>query len=665
MYFSTPIYYVNSDPHLGHAYTAILGDVLTRFYRQRSTGAFLLTGTDEHGEKIEQSARKAGLEPQAFVDQVSQRFRSLWPLLGVTPDDFIRTTEERHRSLVNQVLSELYASGDIYKGEYRGLYCTGCERYLTEKDLVQGLCPDHGVAPREVVEENYLFRMEQHREWLRAELERNPSLIEPERYRNEVLAILREPIGDLSISRPKSRVSWGIPMPFDPEHVVYVWFDALFNYVSGLGSPGHPLFERHWPQAYHLMAKDIVKQHGIFWPIMLHAARIPLFKGLRVHGYWLIDATKMSKSLGNVVRPQVLAEKYGVDALRYFLCRDMAFGSDADFSELALASRLNSDLANDLGNLLSRVLTMIQRYSHGNLPTCGPLTDAEERLHSAAAELPALVDKLVAGFQLNSAIEEILQVVRRANQYVQECAPWQLAKDPSQQTRVETILYHAAETLRLAAVLLYPIMPTKAVELLRQLGLTTQAPDDTAAWQRYWGHLPSGTPVQAGEVLFPKVDLAVLKAELAGLDAPPAPPHRAHSSADAAPTPKQPERAAPAPRPEPVEEAHAEPISIDTFGQIELRTAKVLHAEPVPKAKKLLKLTLEVGATTRTVVSGIAEHYAPDALVGKTVVMVFNLKPATLRGVESQGMILAAEDATGALSLVGLDKDVPSGVRVR
>lgn len=694
IHLTTPIYYVNSDPHLGHAYTAILADVLSRFHRQRGFQTRFTTGTDEHGEKIEQSASRNGLSPQAFTDQVSERFRTLWPSLLVEHDDFIRTTEARHKSVVSAILSQLYEAGEIYKGEYRGLYCTGCERFLTDKDLIQGKCPDHGVAPREVIEENYLFRMEKHRLWLKETLEQQPSLLEPERYRNEVLAILREPIGDLSISRPASRVSWGIPMPFDPSHVVYVWFDALFNYVSALGGPGAPDYERLWTSTVHIMAKDIVKQHGIFWPIMLRAAGLPLFKGLRVHGYWLMDHAKMSKSLGNVIKPLALKDTYGIDALRYFLCRDMGFGSDADFSELGLAQRLNSDLANDLGNLLSRVLTMISRACEGKLPPAGTRTPAEQTLVDLAHGLADRFDGLMAAFQLNMAIEEVLQVVRKANQYIHEAAPWSVAKDPSPeaQARVGTILHHAAEVLRLAAVLLAPVIPQKSLELLAQLGCDGAEVLEGPAGSRAWGALPVGATIQPGAILFPKVDLEALKKSLLG-------------STEAAPPPK-PAKIKPSPKSNP--SAQGEPsasttasshaaaqaasqqaavstaastqesvvssspegnspalIGIDDFAKVQLRVAEVLAVEPVPKAKKLLKLTLALSSEQRTVVSGIAEHYSPEALVGKKVVVVANLKPVVLRGVESQGMILAAEDAEGKLSLVTLDRDLPSGGTVR
>lgn len=679
-YFTTPIYYVNSDPHLGHAYTAILGDVLTRYYRQRGMKAYYLTGTDEHGEKIEQSAKKAGTDPQTFTDTVSLRFRNLWPQLSVVPDDFIRTTEPRHKKVVQQVLQQLFDAGEIYKGEYRGLYCTGCERFLTEKDLVNGNCPDHGVPPHEVVEENYLFKMEKHRTWLREELERNPSLLEPERYRNEVLAILREPIGDLSISRPTSRLSWGIPMPFDSNHVAYVWFDALFNYVSALGGPGAPLFEELWPQTTHLLAKDIVKQHGIFWPTMLRAAGIPLFKGLRVHGYWLVDDTKMSKSLGNVVRPLSLTERYGVDGLRYFLSRDMVFGSDSDFSEVALASRYNSDLANDLGNLLSRVMTMLQRYCQGKLPSPGASTALEQGLLAVVQGIPERIDALVEDVQLNVAIEEVLQCVRKANQYVHEAAPWAAAKDPSQQERVNTILYHAAEVLRLAAVLLYPFMPSKMNELMNQLGIASSTDGQGAGWERSWGQLPVGLDIVPGAILFPKIDLDALKADLAPAAPAPVKPPKAPKAAGgqaksqaSAPAANADGSAAAQPTPHASgskdknmeTEAAPEAITIDDFAKVQLKVARVLHAEPVPKAKKLLKLSLEVGSETRQVVSGIADHYTPEELIGKKVVVVFNLKPVTLRGVESQGMILAADDAEGRLSLITLDRDLPSGGTVR
>ncbi len=700
VYLTTPIFYVNAEPHLGHAFNAILVDVLCRYYRQRGVDARFLTGTDEHGEKIAQSAAKQGVSPQDFVDRVSDLFRNTWPMVEVEPDDFIRTTEDRHKQVVSGLLSRLYAEGEIYKGEYAGLYCVGCERFLTEKELANGLCPDHGVAPQPVIEENYMFRMEKYREWLKSELEARPELIQPDRYRGEVLAILREPIGDLSISRPKARVSWGIPIPWDPDHVVYVWFDALLNYMSALGAPGTDLYEAYWPHAIHVIGKDILKQHGIFWPIMLKSAGLPLFKGLLVHGHWLIDAAKMSKSIGNVVRPAAMVERYGADAFRYYLMRDMVFGSDSDFSELALAQRRNSDLANDLGNLLSRVLTMISRYSAGRLPRPDQPGELEARLLAVTQDLPAHVDDFMAQHQIHAAIEEILQGVRKANQYVQESAPWALAKDPANARRVDTVLYHAAETLRLAAVLLYPVIPAKAVELLRQLGCTQLEPNSGPEWTRAWGHLPIDATIAPGEILFPKIDLAELKREFTGGEVPAdtkaagsgaAIASKGKTAATASPTSgsptpvssggsnKRPTTSSPASLPA-VAEGPADGsstlaasdagdgsglIGIDAFQQVQLRVAEVVAAEAVPKAKKLLKLSLQVGDESRTVVSGIADHYSPEQLIGKKVVVVWNLKPVTLRGIESQGMILAAEDAEGHLSLVSLDRDLPSGGTVR
>ncbi len=656
VYLTTPIFYVNADPHLGHAYTAILGDVFSRYHRQRGRRTRYLTGTDEHGEKVAQSAARAGITPQQFADDVSRKFREAWPGVLVEPDDFIRTTEPRHEAVVSRIVEQLHDRGEIYKGAYRGLYCVGCERYLTPKELKEGKCPDHGIEPKELVEENYLFRMEKHREWLRDHILANPGFIEPERYRNEVLAMLRDPIGDLSISRPRSRVSWGIPLPFDADHVLYVWFDALLNYVSALGGPGTELFDTYWPSATHLIAKDILKPHGIFWPIMLRAAGLPLFRQLRVHGYWLVDASKMSKTVGNVVRPHQMVDRYGADAFRYFLMRDMVFGQDADFSEVALAKRRNADLANDLGNLLSRVSNMVKRYCGGRIPAPGTPGRLEQNLLEAVRDLPARVDKLMEAFQTHAAIEEVLQAVRRTNQYLQEAAPWKVVKDPERSGEVGTILYHAAEVLRLAAVLLYPVIPRKAVELLAQLGCDAGTPPAGSTWSLAWGNLPVGAEIRPGNVLFPKIDLKALQKEIDG------------DQGGGAPPPDRVERKTRTDGAHDKGATRTETggvITFEQFQQVALRVAVVLEAERIPKARNLLKLRLDLGDETRTVVAGIAQHYTPEQLPGKRIVVVANLKPARIRGVESQGMILAAEDTDGRLSLVTLDRDVSPGSGVR
>jgi methionyl-tRNA synthetase len=628
-YATTPIFYVNAQPHIGHAYTTILVDVATRFHRLRGDDTFFLTGTDEHGEKVAKAAAAAGVTPQAYVDQVSGDFRRTWDAMGIAYDEFIRTTEARHKEVVQEILQRVYDAGDIFYGEYSGLYCVGAERFVTEKEIVDGKCPDSEDPPEYRTEANYFFRMEKYRPWLREHIERNPDFIRPERYRNEVLAMLREPIGDLSISRPRARVPWGIPLPWDEEHVTYVWFDALINYWSALVARGEE--RRYWPAVNHFIAKDIVKPHGVFWPTMLKAAGLPLYRHLNVHGYWLMDARKMSKSLGNVVRPLDLQAKYGRDAFRYFLLRDMSFGLDANFSEPAVAERLNADLANDLGNLLNRTLGMLTRYRDGAIPPFGPLGAPDEAIRDTFLALPDAVSVQVDALHFDRAIEEVMAAVRAANKYVSDQEPWNLAKDPANAERLDTVLRTCLEALRCAAVLLSPVMPQKTRELRVQLGLDHDAASLDEA--RAWDVLEVGARLAPGEPLFPRIDLEALAREIE------------------------------APVGKPL--VHKDEIAIDDFAKVELRLGTVTHAEPHPKADKLLVLTVSLGSETRTIVSGIRAHYAPEDLVGNRVVIVANLKPAKLRGVTSQGMILAAEDETGRLAVVTIDADLADGSEVR
>ena len=636
-YATTPIYYVNAAPHLGHAYTTILVDVVTRFHRLKGDDTFFLTGTDEHGENIQKAAAAHGKTPQEYADDVSAQFRSTWDRLGVRYDDFIRTTEERHKRVVTEVLQKVYDAGDIVYGEYSGLYCVRCERFYTEKELVDGKCPQHEIEPEQRTEANYFFRMEKYREWWRDTLTANPDLVRPERYRNEVLAMLREPIGDLSISRPRSRVPWGIPLPWDQDHVAYVWFDALINYYSVLVSRG--TYERYWPHVEHFIAKDILKPHGLFWPIMLKAAGIPLYQHLNVHGYWLVDDRKMSKSLGNVIRPLEMVKRYGNDAFRYFLVRDMTFGLDASFSEVAIAERVNSDLANDLGNLLNRTLGMLQRYRDGVVPPAHDMAPVDVELRQAFTDLPAKMTRQFADLQFDRAVESVMEAVRKANKYIADVKPWELAKDESQSQRLDTVLNTLLEALRVASILLDPIIPAKAHELRKQLGIRNAPFDLSNAAQ--WGLIPVGTRTAPGEPLFPKIDLEALQREI------------------------EESRAEPPAAPEAPPLTHKDAITIDDFAKVELRVVTVEKAEPHPNADRLLVLTVRMGPETRTVVSGIKAHYAPEDLVGRKLVLVTNLQPAKLRGVESQGMILAAEDPDGTLSLVTLDKDLPDGSEVR
>ena len=663
-YATTPIFYVNAAPHMGHSYTTILVDVVTRFHRLRGDDTFFLTGTDEHGENIQKAADAHGKSPQAYADEISAQFRSTWDRLGIRYDDFIRTTEERHKKVVSEILQKVYDAGDIVYGEYSGLYCVKCERYYTEKELENGLCPQHEIALEYRTEANWFFRMEKYRKWLRDLLHEKPDLIRPERYRNEILAMLREPIGDLSISRPRERVPWGIPLPWDDSHVIYVWFDALINYYSAHASRG--TVERYWPSVQHFIAKDILKPHGLFWPIMLKAAGIPLYQHLNVHGYWLYDERKMSKSLGNVVRPLDLQKKYGNDALRYFLVRDMTYGLDSNFTEPAIAERINADLANDLGNLLNRTLGMIGRYRDGVVPAAGQLQDIDENLKRAFLALPESFSRQFEALQFDRAIESVMEAVRSANKYIAETKPWELARDAADAQRLDTVLNTLVEALRCASILLDPVIPSKAHELRKQLGIRNAPFDLQAASQ--WGLVPPGTKTAPGTPLFPRIDLdelnAQIAAEAAAAEAAAAPEPVAVVPETQAEAAQETAGAAEVEQEIELELEHKAPITINDFAKVELRVVTVVAAEQHPNADKLLVLTVKLGSETRTVVSGIKAHYSPDDLVGKKLVLVTNLQPVKLRGVESQGMILSAEN-DGFFSVLTLDRDLADGSEVR
>jgi methionyl-tRNA synthetase len=624
-YLTTPIYYVNDRPHLGHAYTTIVADAMARYRRLAGDDVWLLTGTDEHGDKIAQAAAKAGMTPQAMADQNSGAFRSTWQALGIQYNDYIRTTEERHKKVVQAILQKLWDIGEIYLGKYGGHYCYGCERFYTEKEIVDGKCPDHQTPLTWIEEENYFFKMSKYQSWLIEHIERNPDFVRPERYRNEVLGFLRDPLTDLSISRPRRRLEWGIPLPFDDQYVTYVWFDALINYVSALGGPGDPRFEKYWPHVQHVTAKDIVKPHAIYWPCMLKAAGIPLYRHLNVHGYWTLGGQKISKSIGNLVEALALKEKYGNDAFRYFVLREMVFGLDADFSEEAFVGRLNADLANDLGNLVSRATTLIVNLGQGVVPDRMSATAAEDAVGAAFAKAKADVATTMDEFAFHRALAAIWEFVGVVNRYVDTTQPWALAKDPGKKDRLDAALSTLAESLRLLGIVLTPFLPDAAAKIRGALGRSGEPKLADAVW----GQFATGAPVQKVSGLFPRIDDKKAPAAAA-----------ATATADA-----------------------TSRIKIDEFGKVELRVAEVIAAEPLPKSKKLLKLTVSLGQEQRTVVAGIAEHYAPAEIVGKKVVIVANLEAAKLMGVESNGMVLAAS-AGGKLSVLTLDRDLPPGAKV-
>lgn len=630
-YVTTPIYYVNASPHIGHAYTTIVADVLARYHRLSGFRTFFLTGTDEHGDKIAEAAEKNGITPKAYADRISGQFRDLWPKLTITNDYFIRTTDTNHIETVQAILSKVYDAGDIYFGHYEGYYCVGCERFYTEKELVDGKCPDHQTEPEFRKESNYFFRMSKYQDWLISHIKANPDFIRPERYRNEVLAFLREPLEDLCISRPKSRLSWGITLPFDENYVTYVWFDALINYITGIGYPDSENFKTFWPAAQHLIAKDILKPHGIYWPTMLKAAGIEPYRHLNVHGYWNVDQSKMSKSLGNVISPLELKDKYGLDAFRYYLLREMVFGLDSSFSEEGFVQRVNAELANDLGNLVSRVTAMAMKYCKGNIPASSP-AEADTVLSDTAGRIIGDVEKSFEDLTFHKALISIWELINTANRYIVENEPWTLAKDPAKQDRLNSVLYQLLETIRVVAVLITPFMPGSAGKILTQLGIANPERENFGTI-RNWGGLETGQSLQRGEALFPRIDYK---------------PNEVAAEVKAVPPP-------PPIKPE---------VSYEDFEKIDLRVARILEAEVVPKSAKLLKLKIDIGQE-RTIVAGIAKDYTPEQLVGKSIVIVANLKPAKLMGIESRGMLLATDTTAEGITVLAFDREPRTGAKVR
>ena len=683
-YLTTPIYYVNAEPHLGHAYTTILADVATRFHRLCGVESRLQTGTDEHGEKIAQAAEKEGIAPKEFTDRISGRFQNTWPLLNIKPDNFIRTTQPAHVKVVQSILQKVYDAGDIEFRKYKGNYCVGCERFLTDHELVDGKCPDHGTEPEPREEDNYFFRMTSYTEALKKHLEEKPDFIRPERYKNEVLSILDQGLDDLCISRPKTRLSWGIELPFDDKFVTYVWFDALINYLTGLDWPDGGLFQKFWAgdgaHPNHLVAKDILKPHGIYWPTMLMAmakaeGRDPdyyLYDHLNVHGFWKIKAdpaeegegSKMSKSLGNVVRPDAMVEKYGADPFRYFLVREMSFGLDAAFSLELLENRYNSDLANDLGNLFSRVLNMLERYRAGVVPKAYPeVVDewlrqfpAEEgsqgsQVYSTAAHGPALAPfetvvyykTQMEGFSFHTALAAVWDLIDAANKFVVRHEPWALAKDPEKARELDHVMYLLCQRLADLAVMIQPVMPGVAEQMASILGLDEIKPGMLQSIIDENPLLLPGTKIGEPGQLFPRLETKKVKAK-----------SKKQEAKSQKPQQKKKEKKLP----EGV-------IAIEDFAKVQLRLGKVLEAAPVEGADKLMKLKVDLGEDEpRQIVAGIAQHYKPDELMGRQVVVVANLKPAKLRGQISQGMVLACV-SDDAVRVVSPDGEMPPGSVIR
>ncbi len=628
-YVTTPIYYVNDEPHLGHAYTTVVADAIARYRRATGYDVHFLTGTDEHGQKIERAAKARGLQPQELADRVVERYHELWRALEISYDDFIRTTEPRHRAGVERLLARMEAAGDIYLDRYEGMYCSGCEAFFPEGQIVDGRCPEHGHPVERVAEASYFFRLSRYQEPLLEHYRTHPQFVRPESRFNEVKAFVEQGLRDLSISRTSLR--WGIPFPGAAGHVVYVWVDALTNYLSALGygeGPRAPRM-RYWPAQLHLVGKDILRFHAVYWPAFLMSAGEPLPECVFAHGWWLRDASKMSKSLGNVVQPMPLIRDFGADALRYFLLREMTFGMDGSYSDEQLLDRYNGDLANDLGNLTSRIVTMLVRDCDGRLPAPTDAPEAHE-LRPAAARAFERYREAFDACAFHTGLAAVWELVAEANRFLVRHAPWELADAPGARARHGAILRGAAEGLLQVAAMLAPVMPRAAREIAWRLG--TELPTELSAFR--WGLLPASAPVRQGAPLFPRVD----KAQYFTKEAEP----MARDSASSSPS----------------------PISLERFLEVDLRVARVVAAERVPGTDRLLKLEVELASERRQIVAGIATRYAPEQLLGKSIVLVANLEPARLRGIESQGMLLAA-DAPGGPVVVTFEDEVPPGTRVR
>jgi methionyl-tRNA synthetase len=664
-YITTPIYYINARPHIGHAYTTMVADAIARSRRLLGDDVFFLTGTDEHGQKVERAAQKAGTKTTVFADEMAAHFRQMCEDLNISNDDFIRTTEPRHHRASQEIWRRVAQNGDIYKGDYEGWYCTVDEIFVPETQLVDGRCPTCGNKVERLKEESYYFRLSKYQQPLLDFYASHPDFLQPAFRVNEIRTFIEGGLQDLSISR--TSFQWGIPVPDDPKHVMYVWFDALTNYLTalGFGTGDESRVQRFWPTVTHLVGKEIVRQHALYWPAFLMSAGLQPPRRVIAHGWWLMGGAKMSKSAGNVARYQDYVKVFGIDALRYFVMREMPLGQDANFSDEGILTRFNADLANDLGNLVSRTTTMVQRYCEGSIPAAGEPDDLDRSLVENIRSAVEKVKEHFETFQITLALSLTWDLIRSVNQYIVQREPWALAKKPDQRGKLDATLYHAADALRATAALIDPVMPTSAQRIREMLGTTQERWSDLKP-----GTLRPGTRLGTIQPLFPRIEMTVEELRSMATDTPPPPPDQT-----AAPTPAAVGPAMPQPATQPVgpnpEAAGAAPaavdprISIDEFMKIELRVGKVLQAEAVPKSKKLIKLLVDAGNEQRTILAGIAEAYQPEQLVGRTIAFVANLKPAKLMGIESNGMVLAASEEGGQPVLVSFEQAIAPGSRVR